>query len=240
MPARGAVTFQSVIDNGTLDRLARAELVPELVLERQAVAVAPLALDDERVALARLERPAHLLVWQDAALDAPGIEEDGVAGSIVVPEIRVERQERVHDFLAAIVEQLDVVIAAPPVHRRREVQVHAQLVRRHDVPARVDMRHDRRGRSRDGRPADDGGNLLLPPRRSGVNRREPRGIEDDVVLPAFVERKHRREAKRALGDRVSCRRQRAPRSLAAALPLHRHPQQRLPFGFRSTRHLPSG
>ena len=148
------------------DRGTSLELVAEFFLERQPVTVAPLALDKEGVAASRLERAAHLPVRQDAALDASGIEEDGVTRAIVVPEIRVERQEGVHDLLAAIVEQRDVVVAAPPVHRRREMKIHAQLIGRHQVPRWKDLRDDGGGRARDSRRADDRGDSVV---RQGVS-----------------------------------------------------------------------
>ena len=86
-----------------------------------------------------LERAAHLLVRKDSALHPAWIEEDGIARPIVVPEVGVERQERIDDFHAAIVEQFQVVVAAAPVHRRGKVDVHPQLIGGHDVTAWIEM-----------------------------------------------------------------------------------------------------
>ena len=65
---------------------------------------------------------------RDAALLPARIEEHRVARPIVVPELGVERQERILHLLARIIEQVDVVEAALHAHRRGEMDVEAQLI----------------------------------------------------------------------------------------------------------------
>ena len=77
-----------------------AQHAPEVLLQRQPVSVAPLAADDERHEWPASQRAAHLLVRQDAVLDAARIEERREARVIRAPELVVERQERAGNLLA--------------------------------------------------------------------------------------------------------------------------------------------
>ena len=131
------------------------------------------------------------------------IEEHRVAGAIVVPEVRVEWKERVRHFLPAIVEQHDVVVAAPPIHRRREVQGHSELIGGNSRAARIEVRDDVGWLAVMGGPADDRGQLLRPPRDGVRDCRQSAGIEDHVLVPAaLIEREHRCESDSAGSNRV--------------------------------------
>ena len=109
------------------------------------------------------------------------------------------RQERVLHLARALVEERDVGDAALARHRRREPHVDAQQVLGHGVAGRRDADDASLGRRRRhaGGQSDGGGERARP---VAADARE---IDADVVAPAGLERKRRREAHAAVGDAVA-------------------------------------
>src|SRR5262249_49720667 len=68
--------------------------------------VRPRGIDHDSVDASGVERPSELFVRQDAALHASGIEEDREAGMPGIPEVSVERKERVRYLEALIVHEM--------------------------------------------------------------------------------------------------------------------------------------
>src|SRR5688572_16747467 len=88
-----------------------------LILQRQAVLVAPFGTDHERDRTAGTERAPHLFVRQDAGFHTSGIEERGEPRVRGIPELVVERQERAFDFAVIRPEQLHVRNTSGACHR---------------------------------------------------------------------------------------------------------------------------
>ena len=85
--------------------------------------VSPFRIDDERVAVAVEDRPAHLFVRKNAALDATRVEENRVAAVVASPERVAQRKKRVNDLVSVLVEKLHKPEAIPAGHWSREVDV---------------------------------------------------------------------------------------------------------------------
>ena len=112
------------------------------------------------------------------------------------PELVLERQEGTLHRLAAIVEQLQVLEAALPAHRRGELDVQAQQVLWNEIAAGVYLLDHRRRYRDPGRQADAGH------RHRDRRAAQLYGVEADVILAAGVEAVGRREPHRAVRDVV--------------------------------------
>jgi hypothetical protein len=89
---------------GTLVRPRDAEIVTEFGSERHAFRVEPLLPDEKRVLRTRTKRPTHAAIRENVSLDSAGIEEDGEPCAIAVPELCLERKDRVVYFTAVRIE----------------------------------------------------------------------------------------------------------------------------------------
>ena len=222
-PPRGRV------DSTFVGRTDRERLAVRLD-QRQPVGVGPGAIDHQRVAPSCHERPPQLLVRQEAALDATGVEQERVPRPVPAPHGDVERQERVVHDLPRRIQKADVVGAPCQPHRGGEMDVEPQLVLRNLGAGGIDARNARGGHALHRRMADGRRQRPPPPGlvRRGARRREPPGREHDPVLPARIERIAGTEPQRVAGDRVVAqhRRQLGDRRRTAG---NRDAQQTLPL-----------
>src|SRR5262249_58145208 len=63
--------------------------------ERLPTGVTPGIIDDERIFLSGDERSPHFLVRQNPAFDPARVEEQRVTRAVLVPQVHVERKERI-------------------------------------------------------------------------------------------------------------------------------------------------
>ena len=104
----------------------------------------------DRVALG--ERIAGLVMRQQAALDARGVEQHRQPSPFGVPQLGIHVEERAEQILACrVVDDTHAHGRLAFAHRCGELHVAAQQVARHELGARMDG-HD--GRGRDGRWVD--------------------------------------------------------------------------------------
>ena len=138
-------------------RRADPKYAPVLLLQRQAVFVAPLAADHERHSAPGVERAPHLLVRQNALLDAAGIEESREPRVVGAPELVVERQERARDLAAVRIRAASCTRcrwAVPSAPKTRHTSAAGSPAQRR----RTDTRAQRRLKARRASPARDRGN----------------------------------------------------------------------------------
>ena len=144
VPARGGRIFQLASTIGVwIAGPARNSYRKECASGRP---LASFHVESTRSAYARpaMQRASHLLVRTDATFHAARIEEQRVARVIGIPEVGVEREERVLDLVAGVVDQMHELGARLARHRRRELDVDAEQVLGQRVAGRQDSRDDRR------------------------------------------------------------------------------------------------
>ena len=204
--------------------------------EEAAPGIAPEGVDLQSEPVADGERRAFVDVVDQAALDPAGIEEDGQAPALRVPEFLVDLHEHAAHRPAACVQHADVLPGDADAHGGGEADVELQHILGPDVGAGSDLQHPGCGRADGLRHAAEPGDHGLAGQGPELGPQPHRGRRDEArgeghpIGVAAIGAQHRRRGRIFAGEHrqhfapAAGRRRSGPRAGAEGLAVSDDPR----------------